>query len=117
MSNILVCRRTADSVLVGRRVSGGTADTGGVKVKAEIKGKNLVITIPLFEKPKPSSSGKSLLVCSSRGVKKLSVKFDGQPIRIVLNGFIDLPAPTSVTRNKNQETPEEDGDEEDGDEE
>ena len=78
-------------------------------MKAVIRGKELVIAIPLLEKPRLSASGKNLLVCTSGGVETLSVKVNGQPIRMVLNGFI-RPA-TSVKRNDDQVTPEEDGDE------
>ena len=81
-------------------------------MKAKRKGKELVITIPLLETPKPSKSGKTLVVFSSRGVRPLSVEINGKPIYVALNGFIYPDAPSSVTRNKKQETPEEDGDEE-----
>jgi hypothetical protein len=56
-------------------------------MKAEMKGKDLVITIPL-EKPKPSKSGKSLVVCSSHGVQQVAVEVDGKPLYVVVNGFI-----------------------------
>jgi hypothetical protein len=83
------------------------------KMRAVIKGKELVIAIPLLEKPRLSASGKNVLVCTSGGVKTLSVKVNGQPIRIVLNAFIPPNAPTSVTKNnEDQETPDEDDDEE-----
>jgi len=82
------------------------------KMRAVIKGKELVIAIPLLEKPRLSASGKNVLVCTSGGVKTLSVKVNGQPIRIVLSAFIPPNAPTSVTRNEDRETPDEDHDEE-----
>jgi hypothetical protein len=86
-------------------------------MKAEIDGKDLVITIVL-EKPRPSKSGKTLVVCSSRGVRTLSVKVNGHPIHIVLNGFIYPEERELVARNKSRDMSEEDGDEEDcGDEE
>jgi hypothetical protein len=78
-------------------------------MKAQMKG--LVIAIPLLEKPRLTGSGKNLLVCTSGGVKTLSAKVNGQPIRTVLNGFIRPDAPTSVTRNEDQETPDDDGEE------
>ena len=81
-------------------------------MKAVIRGKELVIAIPLLEKPRLSASGKNLLVCTSGGVKTLSVKVDGQPVRIVLSAFIRPDASISATRNEDQETPKEDGDEE-----
>jgi hypothetical protein len=79
-------------------------------MKAERKGNELVITIPLLERPKPSKSGKSLLVCTSGGVRPLAIKVNGRPIQMVVNGFIYPDAPTSVTKDRNQEMP--DGDEE-----
>ena len=82
------------------------------KMRAVIKGKELVIAIPLLEKPRLSASGKNVLVCTRGGVKILSVKVNGQPIRMVLNGFIRPDPPTSVTKDRNQEMPEEHGDEE-----
>jgi hypothetical protein len=83
---------------------------GEIEMKAELKGKDLVVTIPLLEKPTPSKSGKTLLVFSSRGVRPLSVEINGKPVYAALNGFIYPDAPTSVTRNMKEETPEEDGD-------
>jgi hypothetical protein len=50
-------------------------------------GNKLVITIAL-EKPKPSKSGKSLVVCSSHGVQQVAVEVDGKPLYVVVNGFI-----------------------------
>ena len=80
-------------------------------MKVEKKGNELVITIPL-KNPKPSSTGKTLIVCTSGGVQALPIEVDGQPIHVVLNGFIYPPAAASLKRNKRQETPEEDDDEE-----
>ncbi len=48
---------------------------------------NLVITIPLFDEPRPSNSGKSLLIASSRGNRKSKLKVDGRNIFYTASGF------------------------------
>jgi len=47
-------------------------------MNVEIKGNKLIIEIDL-EKPKPSSSGKTLVVASTRGNVVTSVEVDGKP--------------------------------------
>ena len=49
--------------------------------------KNLVITIPLRDEPRPSKSGKSLLIATTRGVRKSRLKHDGQSVLFVANVF------------------------------
>jgi hypothetical protein len=57
-------------------------------MQAEIdSNNNLVIRIPL-EKPTLSSTGKTLVVASSRGNVKTSVLIDGKPVTIGLNAYI-----------------------------
>ena len=53
----------------------------------EIKGKKLCIEIDL-EKPTPSSSGKTLVVASSRGNAVTTAMVDGKPVTIGLNAYI-----------------------------
>ncbi len=54
-------------------------------MQAEIdSNNNLVIRIPL-EKPTLSSTGKTLVVASSRGNVKTAVLIDGKPVTIGLN--------------------------------
>jgi hypothetical protein len=53
----------------------------------EIKGNKLCIEIDL-EKPTPSSSGKTLVVASSRGNTVTTAEVDGKPITIGLNAYI-----------------------------
>ena len=55
---------------------------------AEIKGKNLIITIPLEEDPKPSTSGKTRVVASSRGNVKTALQYKGQPVTVGFNAYI-----------------------------
>ena len=47
----------------------------------------LVIRIPL-EKPKPSSSGKTLIVASTGGNVQTDVEVNGKPIFVGLNAYI-----------------------------
>lgn len=54
----------------------------------KLEGKKLVITLAL-KKPKLSRSGKSLLVGSTRGVKKSGILLRGKSVRYVANAFID----------------------------
>ena len=56
-------------------------------MNVEIKGNKLIIEIDL-EKPKPSSSGKTLVVASTRGNVVTSVEIDGKPVTIGLNAYI-----------------------------
>ena len=56
-------------------------------MQTEIKGGNLIITIPL-QQPTPSASGKTLVVASSHGNKATSSMIDGEPIIIGLNAYI-----------------------------
>lgn len=56
-------------------------------MKAEIKGKELVITITL-ETPTPSASGKTLVVASTRGNVTTACVVNGKPVTIGLNAYI-----------------------------
>jgi hypothetical protein len=53
----------------------------------EIKGNKLYIEIDL-EKPTPSSSGKTLVVASTRGNAVTDAMVDGKPVTIGLNAYI-----------------------------
>jgi hypothetical protein len=55
----------------------------------EIKNGRLFISLKL-RKPTLSNSGKTLVVASTRGVKRSSVKIDGKFVRYTANAFIDL---------------------------
>lgn len=59
-------------------------------MKAEIKGSNLVITIPAtVKKPQPSKSGKTLTVASSGGFKETELEVEGKKVHINLNAYIN----------------------------
>ena len=48
---------------------------------------DLVIRIPLTE-PRPSSSGKTLVVATSGGNKQTEVQVDGQTVTVGVNAYI-----------------------------
>lgn len=50
-------------------------------------GTNYVITIPTYDEPRPSKSGKSVLVASSRGVRKSKRRIDGWSLRYLASVF------------------------------
>lgn len=56
-------------------------------MQAKIENNELVIRIPL-EKPKPSSSGKTLIVASTGGNVQTGVEVDGKPVFLGLNAYI-----------------------------
>jgi hypothetical protein len=56
-------------------------------MNVEIKNGKLCIEIDL-EKPTPSSSGKTLVVASTRGNTVTAVMVDGKPVTIGLNAYI-----------------------------
>jgi hypothetical protein len=61
-------------------------------MKVEIKGTDLVITLPMQSPPKPSSSGKTLIVATSAGNKTLDdVLVDGKPVTVGVNAYIKRP--------------------------
>jgi hypothetical protein len=57
-------------------------------VTAKIEGNELVIRLPLNEKPVLSSTGKSLVVASSHGNKQTEAKVDGKPVIVGVNAYI-----------------------------
>ena len=56
-------------------------------ITAKIEGNKLIITADL-ETPTPSKSGKTLVVCSTRGNVRTDVLIDGKPVTIGLNAYI-----------------------------
>ncbi len=56
-------------------------------MNVEIKNGKLCIEIDL-EKPTPSSSGKTLVVASTRGNTVTTVMVEGKPVTIRLNAYI-----------------------------
>jgi len=54
---------------------------------ATINGNTLTITMNM-QAPAPSASGKTLIVATSGGVKKLPVEVDGKPVKISMSAWI-----------------------------
>jgi hypothetical protein len=57
-------------------------------VTAKIEGNELVIRLPLNSTPVLSSSGKTLVVASSRGNKQTEAHVNGQPVVVGVNAYI-----------------------------
>ena len=53
---------------------------------------NLVITVPLFDEPHRSKSGKSMVVAGSHGLRKSKLKVNGFNIVYSANAFYYLEA-------------------------
>ncbi|MFA6358656.1 MAG: hypothetical protein WCY09_08395 [Candidatus Omnitrophota bacterium] len=56
-------------------------------MEANIKGKQLIITIDLQE-PTPSASGKTLVIASSHGNQPTTLQVDGKTVIIGMNAYI-----------------------------
>jgi hypothetical protein len=59
----------------------------GHEMKSRIENGNLIIELPI-EKPRPSASGRTIVVATTRGVKLTSVLLKGRKISINANAFI-----------------------------
>lgn len=56
-------------------------------MEAKVEGKKLVITIDL-ETPRPSSTGKTLVVASSGGGKATAAVVNGRPVTVNVSAWI-----------------------------
>jgi len=57
-------------------------------MEVELKNKKLIITIPVNDKPVPSSSGKTLVVASSHGNQQTTVMINGKAVIVGVNAYI-----------------------------
>ena len=57
-------------------------------MKVEVKNGRIIISLKL-RKPAPSKSGKTLLVATTRGVRRSIVKMRGKRVRVIAHAFID----------------------------
>jgi hypothetical protein len=71
-------------------------------MKAKVKNGNLLIELKL-QNPRPSSTGKTLLVASTNGVRRSTALVDGREISVVANAFI-FPDDTAVANLKHTST-------------
>ncbi len=58
-----------------------------MQVEIDEKTNQLVLRIPL-QTPTPSSTGKTLVVATSRGNKKTDASLDGKPVTVGFNAYI-----------------------------
>lgn len=57
-------------------------------MKVSIEKNELVIRLPIHNTPKPSSSGKSLLIAGTGGFSSTSVEHKGKPVKVSVNATI-----------------------------
>jgi len=57
-------------------------------MKGMIKGRRLLVSLPLLEEPRASSTGKTELVATSRGFKKTSAEVNGRSVYASVNALI-----------------------------
>lgn len=57
-------------------------------MNASIEGKDLVIRLPLLSSPRPSASGKTLVVATSSGNQTSTVQVAGKNVVIGANAYI-----------------------------
>jgi hypothetical protein len=55
---------------------------------AKIEGNELVIRLPMQQPPRPSASGKTLVVATTHGNKTSEVEINGQSVVIGVNAYI-----------------------------
>ena len=71
-------------------------------MKGTINGQRLLVSLPLLEEPRASSTGKTQLVATSRGFKKTSAKVNGQVVYASVNALIRKSAHPSGKRGRNK---------------
>lgn len=57
-------------------------------MKVTVEGTDLVIRIPL-QTPRPSASGKTLVVATSGGNKQTAAEVNGKPVTVGVNAYIN----------------------------
>ena len=57
-------------------------------MKVEVKGNELVITMPIVKPFKPSKSEKSDMVANSGGIVATNCIIDGRPLHVGVNAFL-----------------------------
>jgi hypothetical protein len=84
-------------------------------MESRIEDGKLVIELTL-ERPRPSATGKTLLVASTRGVQRSTARFKGKTISVVANAFIFPDTGIAERRGKPSGPEKREGDEEEDDE-
>ena len=61
-----------------------------MEFSAKIEGNELIIRLPLNDKPERSASGKTLVVASTRGNKETDCVVQGKRVVVGINAYIPL---------------------------
>ena len=62
-------------------------------MKVRIENGELIIVIPLEKEPRPSSTGKLMIVASSCGFVRTDAIIDGQNVGVSVNAVVKVPKP------------------------
>lgn len=74
-------------------------NTNAIQVSIDIKAKTLTVTLPLISPPRPSGSGKTLLVASTGGNMQTDAVVNDQQVVVGLNAYIyAAPKETKVEK-------------------
>lgn len=57
-------------------------------MKARVEKSRLAVTVPLLKQPRPSKSGKSVIVATSRGYRKTMIVRNGQVVYVIVVAII-----------------------------
>ena len=77
-----------------------------IEMETRIRNGNLIVVLPL-EQPKLSATGKTLVVASSRGVRRTTCRIDGEIVCVIANAFVYASGQedgTSTRKRKKQST-------------
>ncbi|HYT88946.1 MAG TPA: hypothetical protein VEL76_09575 [Gemmataceae bacterium] len=67
-------------------------------MKVTIENGELIIRLPLHKTPRPSTSGKTLVVASTGGNQETDAVVNGQPVIIGVNAYIARPRSRAARR-------------------
>jgi hypothetical protein len=70
-------------------------------MEAKIRNGNLILVLPL-EKPRLSATKKTLVVASSRGVRRTGCRIEGEILCVNVNAFIYPSGPENGKRQKHR---------------
>jgi hypothetical protein len=84
-------------------------------MKSKIENGTLIIKLRL-EVPRPSSTGKTLLIASTHGVQNLSTEYEGKPVSVVANAFVPCDPSNNGKGKSARKRKYDEGDEEEEDE-
>jgi hypothetical protein len=71
-------------------------------MKAKVRKGMLILTVPLLKQARKSKSGKTILIATSSGPKRTSLRFDKNPVMVIVNAYIrpEKPIKRAKTRRK-----------------